>query len=79
MKRLNDRGEFRQTLALFDQRKDRQGTTERVLVQVLKACSELTNLNYGEAIHQQLSSSLQKSSYIQSSLINFYSELFVIE
>ena len=75
MKMLNDRKEFAKAIALFDRHKSQEIPTDRAIVQALKACTRLGDVKCGVNIHKQLSNHSLKNSYIQSTLIYFYSKL----
>ncbi|UJR23867.1 hypothetical protein I4U23_026839 [Adineta vaga] len=72
MKKLNDRKEFVKALDLFDEHKHQTILTDRIIVQVLKACTQLGYLERGLIIHKNLSDSSLNNSYIQPTLIHFY-------
>ena len=73
MKRLNDTKQCSQALTLFDQVQRRQMPRDQVIVQALKACTRLKDLQYGVNIHKKLSNRSLNNSFIQSTLIHFYS------
>lgn len=75
MKNLNDRKQFAETIALFDKHKHEQIPTDRSIVQVLKACTQLREVKLGRKIHKELSNHSLKDVYIRSALIHFYSKL----
>ena len=79
MIRLNERKQFTKTLDLFDKHQHRGTLTDRIIVQALKACTQLGSLERGQNIHKRLSSQLKNGIYVQTSLIHFYSKfaLFV--
>ncbi|UJR24004.1 hypothetical protein I4U23_026969 [Adineta vaga] len=72
IKKLNDRKEFVKALDLFDKQKHQTILTDRIVIQVLKACTQLGYLERGLIIHKNLSDSSLNSSYIQTTLIHFY-------
>ncbi|UJR23991.1 hypothetical protein I4U23_026957 [Adineta vaga] len=72
MKKLNDRKEFVKALDLLDKHKHQTILTDRIIVQALKACTQLGYLERGQIIHKNLSDSLLNNSYIQTTLIHFY-------
>ena len=75
MKALNDAGQFRKTIALFEvQVKQQQRPTTLAVNQALKACIELGDARRGAEIHRSLSTSLANNSFIQTSLIRLYSK-----
>ena len=79
MRRLNQTKQFTKTLDLFDKYQHHGTLTDRVIVQALKACTQLGFLERGQNIHKKLSSQLKNGIYVQTSLIHFYSKfaLFV--
>ena len=74
MKRLNDMGQFSKALTLFDELQRRETPRDRAIVQALKACTRMKNLERGVDIHNKLSHRSTNDSYIQSALIHFYSQ-----
>lgn len=74
IKNLNDRKEFSKAIALFNKHKHEQIPTDRSIVQVLKACTQLRDVKLGIKIHKELSNHSLKNVHIRSSLIHFYSE-----
>ncbi|CAF1122422.1 unnamed protein product [Adineta ricciae] len=72
MRRLNQRKQFTKTLDLFDKHQNRGTLTDRIIVQALKACTQLGSLERGQNIHKKLSSQLKNDIYVQTSLIHFY-------
>jgi hypothetical protein len=78
MKKLNDREEFAKVLTLFDTQKYKEMSSDRVVVQALKACTRLGYLERGKIIHKKLSNRSLNNTYIQATLIHFYSE-FIVE
>ena len=73
MKRLNDDRQFKKSLVLFDTHIEKQSSA-LAANQALKACIQLTNINRGIEIHQNLSSSLINNTFIQTNLIRLYSK-----
>ncbi|CAF1152655.1 unnamed protein product [Adineta ricciae] len=72
MIRLNKRKQFTKTLDLFDKHHHPDALTDRIIVQALKACSQLGSLERGHNIHKQLSNQSKNNRFIQASLIHFY-------
>ena len=77
MKRLNDAGQFSKALALFDELERDETPRDQAIVQALKACTRLRLLERGVSIHKKLSNRSKSDQFIQSTLINFYSQLNV--
>ena len=73
MKRLNETKHFSQALTLFDELRAHQIPRDQAVVQALKACTQLKDLQRGLNIHQKLTNRSKKNNYIQSALIHFYS------
>ncbi|CAF1579670.1 unnamed protein product [Adineta ricciae] len=72
MRRLNERKLFTKTLDLFDRHKNSELLTDRIIVQALKACTQLSSLERGQDIHEQLSNQSTNNIFVQTSLIHFY-------
>ncbi|CAF2070889.1 unnamed protein product [Rotaria magnacalcarata] len=74
MKLLNDKKQFRKALELFDEYKDKNiGTLSRfTILQALKSCAQIRDLQRGSTIHRFMSSDMKKNSYILTSLIHLY-------
>lgn len=75
MKHLNDSKDFGAVLTLFDRCNDQEKRLSRVVVQALKACAQLGDLERGKAIHKTLVDTSLADSYIQAVLIQLYSKL----
>jgi len=78
MKVLNDAKQFRKTLQLFNKNKDNNNIntcSSTIIIQALKACSQLGDLKSGSTIHNLISSRIKNDSWILVSLINMYSQL----
>ena len=73
MKRLNDSGQFSQVLKLFDEVQQREIPRDQAIVQALKACTRLKDLQRGVTIHKKLPNHSTKNNHIQSTLIHLYS------
>lgn len=75
MKQLNDNGQYRKSLLLFENliKKNNKTPTSLVINQALKACIELEDFKRGENIHKHLSPYLLKNSFIETNLIRLYS------
>ena len=78
MIRLNERKQFTKTLDLFDKHHDPDALTDRIIVQALKACSQLGSFERGHNIHKQLSNQSKNNRFIQASLIHFYSKFALL-
>ena len=76
MKLLNDKKQFRKALELFDEYKDKNiGTLSSfTILQALKSCAQIRDLQRGSTIHRFMSSDMKKNSYILTSLIHLYSK-----
>jgi hypothetical protein len=78
MKVLNDAKQFRKTLELFNKNKEKNNIntcSSSIIIQALKACSQLGDLQCGSSIHRLISSRIKNDSWILVSLINMYSQL----
>ena len=75
MKSLNDKKQFGKTLELFDKHKNNNIHTFSTftIIQILKACANLRDIQRGSTIHHLLSAHLKDDSHIQVSLIHLYS------
>lgn len=73
MKRLIDRKQYREALHLYGS--SLHTPTEISSTLALKACAKLRDHKLGVRIHQQLSSDALGSSFLQTSLIHFYSKI----
>lgn len=78
MKKLNDNGQFRKAMDLYEHqiRKDNKQNTSLAVNQALKACIELDDIKRGKEIYENLSTSIKKNSFIQANLIRLYSKLY---
>ncbi|CAF1340153.1 unnamed protein product [Adineta ricciae] len=73
MKNLNDKKHFTKALDLFDKhQQSSEILTDKVIVQALKACTQLTSFERGRSIHEKLSNQSTKNMFVQTSLIHFY-------
>ncbi|CAM4770602.1 unnamed protein product [Rotaria magnacalcarata] len=73
MKMLNDNRQYLKTLELIDKHKNHIETCSNwVIIQALKACSELRDIQRGSSIHDLVSSRLKHDPYIFPALIHFY-------
>jgi hypothetical protein len=77
MKKLIDSKQYRQAADLFDQQS--QYSTNGAINMALKACTSLKEYQRGISIHRQLSPHSLNDPYIQTSLIQFYSESFLFQ
>ena len=77
MKLLNDKKQFNKTLQLFDNYKkaNTQTISSFIIIQALKACAHLRDIQYGSAIHHLISSRIKDDRYISASLIHMYSKI----
>ncbi|CAF3847043.1 unnamed protein product, partial [Rotaria sp. Silwood1] len=73
MKMLNDNKQYLQTLELIDKHINNiEKCSNWIIIQTLKACSELRDIQRGSNIHNLVSSRLKHDPYILPSLIHFY-------
>ncbi|CAF3658874.1 unnamed protein product [Rotaria socialis] len=74
MKLFNDKKQFKKTLELFDEHKEKYiGTLSSfTITQALKACTQIGDLQRGSTIHRHISSRLSNDHYILASLIHLY-------
>ncbi len=75
MKKLMDDKEYKQVLDLFD--KQTKPCKDTVTDMVIKACIHLNKHQRITDIQEKLSPQLLNNPYIQTTLIQFYSELFI--
>jgi hypothetical protein len=75
MKKLMDDKEYKQVLDLFD--KQTKPCNDVIIQMVIKACIHLNKHQRITDIQEKLSPQLLNNSYIQTTLIQFYSELFI--
>ena len=73
MKEFNDKKQFKNALSLFNMQKQHE-MSDFAINQALQACVHLRDFQRGSAIHRQLSSGSSKCPYIQTSLVQLYSE-----
>jgi hypothetical protein len=75
MKLLNDSKQFKKALELFDKYKENNIETcsNLSIIQALKACAQIGDLQRGSNIHHLISSRIKNDSYILTSLIHLYS------
>ncbi|CAF3429058.1 unnamed protein product [Rotaria sp. Silwood2] len=76
MKLLNDNKQFEKALDLFNKYKTKSNEqySNWSLIQALRACTEIGDLQCGSNIHNLVSSRLKYDPYILPSLIHFYSK-----
>lgn len=76
LKSLNDNKQFKKTLALFDNytKSNTETLSSQAIIQALKACTKLRDVQRGEIIHHQISSHFKGDAYVVASLIHFYSK-----
>ncbi|CAF4050201.1 unnamed protein product [Rotaria magnacalcarata] len=74
MKFFNDEKQFKKTLQLFDKHKEQNIETcsNSIIIQALKACTQLRDLKRGSLIHRLISSQIKNDSSIVFSLIQLY-------
>ncbi|CAF3981250.1 unnamed protein product, partial [Rotaria sp. Silwood1] len=71
MKQLIDAKKYKEALDVFDSKFEL--CTDYSINMAIKACTIINDYNRGVNIQQKLSSNSLNSSYIQTSLIRFYS------
>jgi hypothetical protein len=76
MKKLFDSKQYKKALDVFHEQSESR--TDVSINIALKSCTMLRNYEYGKIIRQQLSSHSLNNKFIQTSLIQFYSELFLL-
>ena len=76
MKTFNDNKQFRKVLELFNKfnEKNINKCSNWIIIQALKACTKIGDIEYGFKIHNLISTRLKYDSYVLPSLINFYSK-----
>jgi len=76
MKQLNDKKQFKKALQLFDEYKNinPETTSDFIISQALKACTQIGDFQRGSSIHRLLSSKLKNNATILASLIHLYSK-----
>jgi hypothetical protein len=74
MKNLIDEKRSNEALSLFDANTRQRAPNNMEITQALKACAQIRNVERGTAIHRALSMDSSNDPFIQTSLINFYSE-----
>ncbi|CAF3847027.1 unnamed protein product [Rotaria sp. Silwood1] len=75
MKMLNDNKQYLQTLELIDKHINNiEKCSNWTIIQTLKACSELRDIQRDSNIHNVVSSRLKHDPYILPSLTHFYSK-----
>jgi hypothetical protein len=72
MKKFIDAKQYKEALDIYDQHS--QPCTDVTFNLVLKACAKLFDRERGIEIHKQLSLKSLENSFIQTSLIHFYSK-----
>ena len=73
MKQLIDSKQYVEVLNLYHEQC--QSSSKIILNLALKACTKLGDYERGTRIHQQISAQLIQDSFIQTSLIHFYSKI----
>ncbi|CAF3495000.1 unnamed protein product [Rotaria socialis] len=76
MKMLNDNKQHRKVLELFDafNEKNIDKCSNWIIIQALKACTQIFDVQYGLKIHNLISSRLKHDPYVLPSLIHLYSK-----
>lgn len=76
LKLLNEKEQYKEVLELFDKYKEKNipKFSSLVIIEALKACTHLGELQRGLTIHQLLSSRMNNEVDIQMSLIDLYSK-----
>ncbi|CAF1449723.1 unnamed protein product [Rotaria magnacalcarata] len=74
MKILNDNKQYKKVLELFDafNEKNIDKCSNWIVIQALKACTQINDVQHGLKIHNLISSRLKHDPYILPSLIHFY-------
>ncbi len=77
MKLLNNEKNYEQALNLFDmhRKNQRKPLLTTTIMQALKACANIGDLQRGIIIHNLVLSRIQNDSYILFSLIDLYSKI----
>lgn len=76
IQKLINSKQYKEALDLFDQKFET--CTDYTINMAIKACTALNDHTRGINIQQKLSSNSLNNSYIQTSLIQFYSESFIL-
>ena len=76
MKILNEKKQFTEALHLFDECRtnDTKALSNMIVMQALRASTNLRDLQRGIRIHQLISARVENDPYIAASLIHLYSE-----
>ncbi|CAF5075778.1 unnamed protein product, partial [Rotaria sp. Silwood1] len=74
MKILNDTKQFESALELFNKYKDKNldKCSNWIIIQALRACTNLRDIEHGSIIHNLISSRLKYDSYVLPAIIHFY-------
>ncbi|CAF1078661.1 unnamed protein product [Rotaria magnacalcarata] len=74
MKILNDNKQYKKVLELFDEFNEKtiDKCSNWIIIQALKACTQICDVQRGLKIHNLISSRLKRDSYVLPSLIHFY-------
>ncbi|CAF5186314.1 unnamed protein product [Rotaria magnacalcarata] len=77
MKMLNDNKQYTKALELFDtlSKQNIDKCSNWIIIQALKACTEINDVQHGSQIHNLISSRLKRDPYVLPSLIHFYMKL----
>ncbi|CAM4831443.1 unnamed protein product [Rotaria magnacalcarata] len=74
MKILNDNKQYKKALELFDEFNEKtiDKCSNWIIIQALKACTQICDVQRGLKIHNLISSRLKQDPYVLPSLIHFY-------
>ncbi|CAM4802829.1 unnamed protein product [Rotaria magnacalcarata] len=74
MKMLNDNKQYTKALELFNtlNKQNIDKCSNWIIIQALKACTEINDVQHGSQIHNLISSRLKRDPYVLPSLIHFY-------
>ncbi|CAF4030193.1 unnamed protein product, partial [Rotaria magnacalcarata] len=75
IKILNDNKQYKKVLELFDEFNEKtiDKCSNWIIIQALKACTQICDVQRGLKIHNLISSRLKRDPYVLPSLIHFYS------
>ena len=74
MKNLIDSKQYRKALDVFDRQLEMSISNNYSISLALKACTKLSDYERGIQIHRQIPPELLNNSFVQASLIHFYSK-----
>ncbi|CAF4691069.1 unnamed protein product, partial [Rotaria magnacalcarata] len=74
IKILNDNKQYKKVLELFDEFNEKtiDKCSNWIIIQALKACTQICDVQRGLKIHNLISSRLKRDPYVLPSLIHFY-------